>query len=56
MQNGTSDGPSRAMGEGARMYTAAGEYFHALQALKQRAPGHYGTERTHLTGGEATGL
>ncbi len=34
LQNGTSDGPSWEMVEVARMYTSAGEYFRALQALK----------------------
>jgi soluble lytic murein transglycosylase len=44
LQNGTTDGPSWEMVEVARMYTAAGEYFHALQALKHCVSGYFAME------------
>jgi len=48
LQNGTSDGPSWEMVEVARMYTAAGEYFHALQALKHCVSGYFAMEIKQL--------
>jgi soluble lytic murein transglycosylase len=48
LQNGTSDGPSWEMVEVARMYTAAGEYFRALQALKKCVSGYFAMEIKQL--------
>jgi len=48
LQNGTNDGPSWEMVEVARMYTAAGEYFHALQALKHCVSGYFAMEIKQL--------
>ncbi len=48
LQNGTSDGPSWEMVEVARMYTAAGEYFRALQALKHCVSGYFAMEIKQL--------
>ena len=41
LENGTPDGPSWEMVEVARMYTAAGEYYRALQALKHCVSGYF---------------
>ncbi len=48
LQNGASDGPSWEMVEVARMYTAAGEYFRALQALKHCVSGYFAMEMGDL--------
>jgi soluble lytic murein transglycosylase len=48
LQNGTTDGPSWEMVEVARMYTAAGEYFHALQALKHCVSGYFAMDVKQL--------
>ncbi len=48
LQNGNSDGPSWEMVEVARMYTAAGEYFRALQALKKCVSGYFAMEIKQL--------
>ncbi len=48
LENGTSDGPSWEMIEVARMYTAAGEYFRALQALKHCVSGYFAMEIDQL--------
>jgi soluble lytic murein transglycosylase len=48
LQNGTNDGPSWEMVEVARMYTAAGEYFRALQALKKCVSGYFAMEIKQL--------
>ncbi len=48
LQNGTSDGPSWEMVEVARMYTSAGEYFRALQALKHCVSGYFAMEIKQL--------
>ncbi len=41
LEDGTNDGPSWEMVEIARMYTASGEYFRALQALKHCVSGYF---------------
>ena len=41
LQAGTTAGPSWEMVEIARMYTAAGEYYRALQALKRAINGYF---------------
>jgi peptidoglycan lytic transglycosylase len=41
LQAGTNSGPSWEMVEIARMYTAAGEYYRALQALKRAISGYF---------------
>ena len=41
LQAGTSSGPSWEMVEIARMYTGAGEYYRALQALKHAISGYF---------------
>jgi soluble lytic murein transglycosylase len=41
LQAGTSTGPSWEMVEIARMYTGAGEYYRALQALKHAVNGYF---------------
>jgi soluble lytic murein transglycosylase len=41
LQAGTTSGPSWEMVEIARMYTAAGEYYRALQALKRAINGYF---------------
>jgi len=41
LQAGTTTGPSWEMVEIARMYTAAGEYYRALQALKHAINGYF---------------
>jgi soluble lytic murein transglycosylase len=41
LQAGTSTGPSWEMVEIARMYTGAGEYYRALQALKHAISGYF---------------
>ncbi len=41
LQAGTSTGPSWEMVEIARMYTDAGEYYRALQALKRAINGYF---------------
>ena len=48
LQNGTPEGPSWEMVEVARMYTAAGEYFRALQALKHCVSGYFAMEINQL--------
>jgi len=48
LQNGTAEGPSWEMLEVARMYTAAGEYFRALQALKKCVSGYFAMEISQL--------
>jgi len=48
LQNGTTEGPSWEMIEVARMYTAAGEYFRALQALKHCVSGYFALEINQL--------
>jgi soluble lytic murein transglycosylase len=48
LQNGTTEGPSWEMVEVARMYTAAGEYFRALQALKHCVSGYFAMEISQL--------
>lgn len=48
LQNGTGEGPSWEMIEVARMYTAAGEYFRALQALKHCVSGYFAMEISQL--------
>ncbi|HEY4931985.1 MAG TPA: transglycosylase SLT domain-containing protein [Terriglobales bacterium] len=41
LQAGTTSGPSWEMVEIARMYTGAGEYYRALQALKRAVNGYF---------------
>jgi soluble lytic murein transglycosylase len=41
LQAGTTSGPSWEMVEIARMYTGAGEYYRALQALKRAISGYF---------------
>jgi soluble lytic murein transglycosylase len=48
LMNGTGDGPSWEMVEVARMYTAAGEYFRALQALKRCVSGYFAMDLNQL--------
>ena len=48
LQNGTPDGPSWEMLEVARMYTAAGEYFRAMQALKHCVSGYFAMDINQL--------
>ena len=48
LMNGSSEGPSWEMVEVARMYTAAGEYFRALQALKHCVSGYFAMEINQL--------
>ena len=48
LQNGTTDGPSWEMLEVARMYSSAGEYFRALQALKHCVSGYFAMEINQL--------
>jgi soluble lytic murein transglycosylase len=48
LQNGTTEGPSWEMLEVARMYTAAGEYFRAMQALKKCVSGYFAMEINQL--------
>jgi soluble lytic murein transglycosylase len=48
LQDGASDGPSWEMVEVARMYTAAGESFRALQALKHCVSGYFAMDLDQL--------
>lgn len=48
LQAGTSSGPSWEMVEIARMYSAAGEYYRALQALKHAINGYFAMDLTAL--------
>ena len=48
LQAGTSSGPSWEMVETARMYTAAGEYYRALQALKKAINGYFAMDMKAL--------
>jgi len=48
LQAGSSSGPSWEMVEVARMYTAAGEYYRALQALKKAITGYFAMDTTAL--------
>ncbi len=48
LQAGSSSGPSWEMVEVARMYTAAGEYYRALQALKKAISGYFAMDTTAL--------
>ena len=46
LQDGSSSGPSWEMVEVSRMYTAAGEDFRALQALKRAISGYFAMDTT----------
>jgi soluble lytic murein transglycosylase len=48
LQAGTTSGPSWEMVEIARMYTAAGEYYRALQALKRAINGYFAMDLNAL--------
>jgi len=48
LQDGSSSGPSWEMVEVARMYTASGEYYRALQALKRAVSGYFAMDTTAL--------
>jgi len=48
LQAGTTTGPSWEMVEVARMYTAAGEYYRALQALKRAISGYFAMDMNAL--------
>lgn len=48
LQAGSTTGPSWEMVEIARMYTAAGEYFRALQALKHCVSGYFSMDTAAL--------
>ena len=48
LQAGTASGPSWEMVEIARMYTAAGEYYRALQALKRAINGYFAMDLNAL--------
>ncbi|HTS35177.1 MAG TPA: transglycosylase SLT domain-containing protein, partial [Candidatus Solibacter sp.] len=48
LQAGTSSGPSWEMVEIARMYTGAGEYYRALQALKKAVNGYFAMDMNAL--------
>ena len=48
LQAGTTSGPSWEMVEIARMYTAAGEYYRALQALKHAINGYFAMDLNAL--------
>ncbi len=48
LEDGGSDVPSWEMVEVARMYTSAGEYFRALQALKHCVSGYFAMEINQL--------
>jgi soluble lytic murein transglycosylase len=48
LQGGSSNGPSWEMVQVARMYTDAGEYYRALQALKKAISGYFSMEMTAL--------
>jgi soluble lytic murein transglycosylase len=48
LENGTPDGPSWEMLEVTRMYTAAGEYFRAMQALKHCVSGYFAMDVNQL--------
>jgi soluble lytic murein transglycosylase len=48
LQAGTNSGPSWEMVEIARMYTAAGEYYRALQALKRAVNGYFAMDMNAL--------
>lgn len=48
LQDGSSSGPSWEMVEVSRMYTAAGEDFRALQALKRAISGYFAMDTTAL--------
>jgi len=48
LQAGTSSGPSWEMVEIARMYTGAGEYYRALQALKHAISGYFAMDVSAL--------
>ena len=48
LQAGTTTGPSWEMVEIARMYTAAGEYYRALQALKRAINGYFAMDMNAL--------
>ncbi len=48
LQAGTTSGPSWEMVEIARMYTAAGEYYRALQALKKAVNGYFAMDLNAL--------
>ena len=48
LQAGTNSGPSWEMVEIARMYTAAGEYYRALQALKKAINGYFAMDMNAL--------
>jgi soluble lytic murein transglycosylase len=48
LQAGTTTGPSWEMVEIARMYTAAGEYYRALQALKRAINGYFAMDLNAL--------
>jgi soluble lytic murein transglycosylase len=48
LQAGTSSGPSWEMVEIARMYTSAGEYYRALQALKKAINGYFAMDMNAL--------
>jgi len=48
LQAGTTSGPSWEMVEIARMYTGAGEYYRALQALKHAISGYFAMDVSAL--------
>jgi soluble lytic murein transglycosylase len=48
LQAGTSSGPSWEMVQVARMYTDAGEYYRALQALKKAVSGYFAMDISAL--------
>ncbi len=48
LQAGTTTGPSWEMVEIARMYTGAGEYYRALQALKRAISGYFAMDVSAL--------
>ena len=48
LQAGTNSGPSWEMIEIARMYSAAGEYYRALQALKKAVNGYFAMDMNAL--------
>ena len=48
LQAGTASGPSWEMVQVARMYTDAGEYYRALQALKKAINGYFAMEQSAL--------
>jgi len=48
LQAGSSSGPSWEMVEVARMYTASGDYYKALQALKKTINGYFAMDQSAL--------